>query len=85
MHNGKNGWKSSEKSCKLGMELIKHFIHQWQQLDNDDTDDGIVLASEMKSGASSEEESGNPDDGYDTDRCGRRGHSNWRWNRKIMM
>ena len=26
-------------------------------------DDGKVLASEMKSGASSEEESGNPDDG----------------------
>ena len=27
---------------------------------------------------SSEEESGNPDDGYNTDRCGQRGCSNWK-------
>ncbi len=47
--------------------------------DNAETDDRKV-ASNRQSGcsSSSEEESGNLDDGYDTERCGRRGCGNWK-------
>ncbi len=45
--------------------------------DNDETDDRKV-ASNSKTGNSSEEESVDTDGGYDTDRCGSSGHMNWK-------
>jgi hypothetical protein len=62
---------------KIGDGSNKSFHSVMVTWDNDETDDRKV-AADRKSGRSSEDESGNLNNGYDTDRCGRRGRSNWK-------
>ena len=78
LYTGWGKWlEENGKQLKIrdGSNISFHLVMAtW---DNYDTDDRRV-AVDRKSRDSSEDESSNPDDGYDTDRCGRRGRSNWR-------